>query len=217
MKPNPILPSAAKVIGIDFDNTIISYDDIMHSLALERKFINSSVPKNKKEVRDTIRKLPEGDLKWQQIQAEAYGRAISGAVIHAGVKEFLSACKKQKIPVYIVSHKTEYSNLYKNSGVNLREAALSWMQKHLFQDAQLGLTAKQVFFESTREEKIKRLHQLGCTHFIDDLMEIFSNQNFPQRVQKILYADHSEPRQEVKKNNVLALKDWREIHEHFFT
>ena len=57
------------IIGIDFDNTIISYDNIMHKIALERDLINADVIKSKKHIRDSIRMLPEGEIHWQRLQA----------------------------------------------------------------------------------------------------------------------------------------------------
>ena len=57
------------IIGIDFDNTIISYDALIHTIAVEQKLIKTDHVKHKKAIRDTIRKQPNGDIKWQEIQA----------------------------------------------------------------------------------------------------------------------------------------------------
>ena len=43
------------VLGLDFDNTIISYDALAHSLAVERGLIPPSFPKQKREVCDHFR------------------------------------------------------------------------------------------------------------------------------------------------------------------
>jgi len=51
------------IIGIDFDNTIASYDEPMHRLAVERGLISSGLPKNKKLIRDTIRALEDDESK----------------------------------------------------------------------------------------------------------------------------------------------------------
>jgi len=42
-------------IGIDFDNTIVSYDTLFHRVALERGLIPISVPANKISVREYLR------------------------------------------------------------------------------------------------------------------------------------------------------------------
>jgi hypothetical protein len=48
-------------IGIDFDNTLINYDDVFFAMAKRSGLIGSGVPSRKQDVRDAIRKLPDGD------------------------------------------------------------------------------------------------------------------------------------------------------------
>ena len=70
----------------------------------------------------------------------------------------------------------------------LREVALKWMEgKGFFDEKQFALARDRIFFESTRDKKIERIKSLSCTHFIDDLAEVFLHQNFPDQVEKILY------------------------------
>ena len=64
---------------------------------------------------------------------------------------------------------------------NLRTAALEWMQKN-----NLVISKDNIFFESTRQDKIKRIKELECTHFVDDLEETFEESSFPKKVKKIL-------------------------------
>ena len=47
-------------IGIDFDNTIVTYDNVFYEHAVKLGLIDKSVSKNKKQIRDEIRKLPNG-------------------------------------------------------------------------------------------------------------------------------------------------------------
>ncbi len=183
--------SSSLILGIDFDNTIINYDQLMYDLALQKSFISPDTPKIKKEIRDCIRKLANGDLKWQEIQAEAYGLGITKATFNPGVKELFIACHQLHIPCYIISHKTKYSNLVQ-SGQNFQEAALHWMhQHHFFDDKLMGLTTPQVYFEPTREQKIARIQHLNCTHFIDDLEETFQDVSFPNTIKKIQFDPHA--------------------------
>ena len=100
------------VIGIDFDNTIISYDHLIHKVAVEKNLIPSAFSKSKKEIRDHLRTIPGGEIEWQKIQALIYGPRITEANLMEGVNDFLKACKDNGIKVYIISHKTEHSNLY---------------------------------------------------------------------------------------------------------
>ena len=137
-------------------------------------------------MRDKIRLLEGGEIIWQKLQAHVYGRGLAQARLNKGAERFLKTCEERKINVYIVSHKTEYSD-FDADHINLRQAALDWMvANHFFTEDGLGLRRDQVYFETTRLEKIGRLRSLGCTHFIDDLEEVFTEEMFPKGDRKDL-------------------------------
>lgn len=199
------------IIGIDFDNTIASYDEPMHRSAVGRGLIAADLPQNKKRIRDAIRALDDGESKWRALQVYSYGPGMPEARAMDGVKDFIGACKERGIPVRIVSHKTEFAN-FGDSGVNLREAALRWLEAQGFVDsARNGVGRGQIFFEGTREEKIERIRALGVTHFIDDLEETFLEESFPAGVEQILFAPHGEHGEEGRWR---AFHDWPAIHQH---
>ena len=96
-----------------------------------------------------------------------------------GVMEFIEAARRRSIEMFVVSHKTRYSN-YDKLKVDLRAAALGWMEKNGFFDpGRLGFSREQIFFANTRGEKIARISALGCGLFIDDLEEVFVDPAFP--------------------------------------
>ncbi|MBC8279687.1 MAG: hypothetical protein H8E48_02770 [Chloroflexi bacterium] len=201
------------VIAVDFDNTIASYDDVLHGLALERQLIDCSVGKNKTAVRTSVRGLPDGEIQWQQLQAAAYGPEIARAKLIDGVQKFFSDCAKKEFRVYIVSHKTEYAAQDEHR-TNLRSAAMGWLvDHHFFGPEGLGLNQGDVFFEDTRLDKLNRVKSLGCTHFIDDLEETFLETGVNLELEKILYApvdtEHELP-------GVKKAKNWEEIAEYVF-
>jgi len=201
------------VIGVDFDNTIVSYDRLIFEEARRRGLIQAeNTGQSKKEIRDTIRKLPDGEDEWQRIQACIYGPLMSTADLISGVRDFFVFCKSKHIQTYIISHKTEYAN-FDETGVNLREAALAWMrQQDFFADHAFGLAEADVFFGATRQEKIEHIKRLGCLHFVDDLEEMFLESTFPQDVNKILYAPHG---QFSKMPDVKVLQSWEAIYQYF--
>ncbi|MCP4396592.1 MAG: hypothetical protein GY801_04700 [bacterium] len=136
--------------------------------------------------------MENGEDEWQKLQALVYGAEIQEAKLIRGVQEFFKLCHYHNINVYIVSHKTEFANR-KDIRTNLREAALSWMREKKFFDVDgLHLPLEKVYFEATRRGKIERVKQLGCTHFIDDLEEIFHEHSFPKDVIRILYDPYQE-------------------------
>ena len=53
-------------IGVDFDNTIVCYDEVFHRVALERKLISPSLRVNKGAVRDHLRTIGREDA-WTEM------------------------------------------------------------------------------------------------------------------------------------------------------
>ena len=43
------------IIGLDFDNTIVSYDELFHRVALEGGLVPGDLPVRKEAVRDYLR------------------------------------------------------------------------------------------------------------------------------------------------------------------
>ena len=179
-------------IGIDFDNTIVTYDHVFLTAARARGLVPSGFSGGKKAVRDRIRLLPDGELCWQKLQGYVYGAGIRAATMIDGVEGFLERCRAEGAEVMIVSHKTEYGH-FDPMRVNLRTAALEWMQAQgLFEGSRYGLSPDGVFFEGTRADKLARIASLSCTHFVDDLAEVMDDPQFPPGVARILFAQAEE-------------------------
>ncbi|MGB7541509.1 MAG: hypothetical protein WA373_14885 [Burkholderiales bacterium] len=180
---------ASLMIGVDFDNTIVSYDALMHAIATDWGLIGGEIRRSKRRIRDVVRSLPDGEVLWQRLQIAAYGIRMREAAPADGVREFFLLCRQRGVPVRIVSHKTTFPNLGE-SEVNLRSAAMAWLEQRGFLAADgFGVAREHVYFESSRAEKIARIGQLGITHFIDDLEETFNEPDFPPAVEKILYSN----------------------------
>lgn len=177
-------------IGIDFDNTIITYDDVFCAAAKTKGLIGADFAGSKQAVRDAIRLLPDGELAWQRLQGQVYGKGIGGAKMIAGVAAFLRRAGAEDCAIVVVSHKTEYGH-FDPDRVNLRTAALDWMAGQGLFDG--GLALANVYFESTRAEKLKRIAALSLSHFIDDLEEVLTDADFPPGVERILFAEETPP------------------------
>lgn len=175
-------------VGIDFDNTIVCYDDVFASVAKEKGVVPPDFSGNKQALRDTVRKLPDGEKKWMALQGKVYGEFISRARMFDGVKEFIAALSQQpNTQVFIVSHKTEFGH-FDEKKISLRDAARNWLTENkLLSHDQAMVPESHLFFETTRDEKIARINQIGCTHFIDDLEEVLYADNFPPEVKKYLF------------------------------
>ena len=228
MKEDACLPAGRHcILGVDFDNTLVDYDDVFWKATQRLGFVDSAVTPHKKNIRNAIRQLPDGEKKWQQVQAHVYGRAMGEARLIDGVQEFLQACRAARVPVYIVSHKTQFA-AQDTDRINLRQATLNWMRQNGFFDPQgLGFESDQIFFESSRQDKVARIKHLNCTHFIDDLEETFLEKSFPPTTAKILYSPYfgsvqcgelvEPPGNTFSSDDMTILQDWREIYDHFFT
>jgi len=207
--------SISMIIGVDFDNTIVSYDELIYGEAIERGLVDDEVLKSKKIIRDTIRELPEGEIEWQKIQAAIYGPQMERATLIEDVFDFFILCREKGVRTYIVSHKTQFAN-YDTTGTDLRKEALKWLDRAGFFDAGLtGLSARDVYFESTRVDKINRIMSLGCTHFIDDLEETFREPSFPPDIEKILFNSQVSD-DFMEKTSAKVFTEWNDIRGHLF-
>ena len=190
-------------LGFDFDNTLISYDQLFHRVALDKHLIPEATPPQKNAVRDYLREQGIED-EWTRMQGEVYGGRILEADPYLGMQATLLALMGKQIPMCIVSHKTRTP--YLGEPWDLHVAARSWLRKQGFFDAQgLGWSDEQVFFELTKEAKVARIQALGCTHYVDDLPEIL--EMLPGSVEKILFDPAQAHSMEPSWKRLSAWKD----------
>ena len=176
------------LIGIDFDNTIAGYDDVFALAGQVEGLLPAGFGGTKREIRDYIRTLENGESHWMALQGRVYGAHMAKAALIDGVEAFLTRCRDSHLAVCIVSHKTRYGH-FDPDKVDLREAALAWMEARAFFDtAGFALTRKSVHFAETQAEKVARIAALGCTHFIDDLKEVFLEEGFPNETNQYLLS-----------------------------
>jgi hypothetical protein len=207
----PQRPGAAAAgrlrLGIDFDNTLIAYDRVFLGAARARGLVPARFAGNKQAVRDAVRRLPDGETTWQRLQGHAYGRGIGEAALFPGVDRFLRRCRQAGHAVFIVSHKTEFAN-YDPARVNLRAAALGFMEaRGFFDPGKYAIPRENVFFEGTRADKLARIAALGCTHFVDDLVEVLTDRDFPSGIARVLF----DPAGGETPAGLRACASWREV------
>jgi hypothetical protein len=208
------------VIGVDFDNTIAGYDELLCRLAVERGLLRlePGAPRpGKKSVRDAVRRLPDGEVEWQKLQAVLYGPRMGEAVPFTGVEGFFRRCRARGARVFVISHKTEHAG-HDETRTSLPGAARAWLRWRGFLRADdMGLSEDRVFFEPTRAGKIERARACGCTHFVDDLEETFLEPAFPRGVARLLFNPHGEPvHRDLAGPDFRAFADWPSIEEYFF-
>lgn len=173
------------LVGIDFDNTIVCYDALFHRLALERGLIPVHLPATKSHVRDYLRQIGR-EPDWTELQGIAYGPRIVDAEPYPGVKDFLTRCVNRGVACAIISHKTRHP--YLGEKHDLHEAAHRWLQEHGFYEmSRTGLSPDQVHLALTKEDKLRRIGELACDLFIDDLPEFLSEPSFSKKPKRILF------------------------------
>ena len=193
-------------VGIDFDNTIVRYDRVFHAACVEQGLIPATVPVNKSRVRDYLRAIGKEDA-WTEMQGVVYGTRMNDAEVFEGALEFFGACRERGIETFIISHKTRYP--YLGERHDFHAAARAWLDASGFLDhATTGLTNDRVFFEPTKEAKLQRIAQTGCTHFIDDLPELLGAPGFPAGVVRILFDPANV---HAAESTFTRVNSWRDI------
>jgi len=167
-------------IGVDFDNTIICYDQAFAAQAQARQLLPQGLAPTKLAIRDHLRAVGRED-EWTLLQGEVYGPGILAAEPFAGVTAFFRACRERGVPVCVISHKTVRP--YLGPPHDLHAWARSWLEGRGFFNAigsgGAGLEPGQVQFLPTKAEKAARIRELEVTHFIDDLPEFLAELDWP--------------------------------------
>ena len=188
-------------IGVDFDNTLVSYDEIFHRVALEQGVIPTSTPRTKLAVRDHLRREGREPV-WTEMQGTVYGARMDDVEAYPGALDFLKWARESGIEVCIISHKTRHPFIGPKH--DLHAAARRWVERHV--------GSIETFFELTKEEKIARIAACRVGHYIDDLPEILLAAGFPGTVERILFdpdGHHS------ALNGLLQVRSWAEVQQHF--
>ncbi|NGX56912.1 MAG: hypothetical protein K1060chlam5_01165 [Candidatus Anoxychlamydiales bacterium] len=187
-------------VGIDFDNTIVCYDNVFHATALEKKLIPTTIQKSKEKVRDYLRSIGK-EKKWTQLQGYVYGARMDLAKPFNGIGEFFKKALKNNIEILIISHKTLFP--FMGPKYDLHKAAKNWLKNQNFYNDDIS-----AFFELTLKEKLNRISKENCDYFIDDLPELLTESSFASNVKKILFDP-----QNLHKNSSKYQKatSWQEI------
>ena len=171
-------------LGLDFDNTLISYDVLFKKVALEQGLIPQETKANKNAVRNYLRVVDRED-DWTKLQGEVYGGRILEATPYPGMKQALKSIASLNVPLTIVSHKTKTPFMGKQW--DLHAAARTWLNEHeMHTFPGPNISHEQTFFELTKQAKCDRILAVGCTHYVDDLPEIL--EMLPDTIIKILFS-----------------------------
>ena len=191
-------------LGLDFDNTLISYDVLFRKVALEQGLIPQETDSNKNAVRDYLRSVDSED-EWTKLQGEVYGGRILEAAPYPGMKQTLQSIASLNVPLTIVSHKTKTPFMGKQW--DLHAAARTWLNEHeMHMHPGPNILHENTFFELTKQAKCDRIVAVGCTHYIDDVPEIL--EMLPDTIIKIHFSPE---RHSTLNPNWLPMRSWDEL------
>ena len=171
-------------IGIDFDNTLVSYDALFHRVACEWGVVPDDLRPSKLAVRDWLRAAGQENC-WTEMQGYVYGVRMNEAAAYPGAIDFITGMLGLGHTVNIISHKTRYPFL--GPQYDLHSAARGWIAQNLNPSLDAAGFAIDVYFELTKSEKLSRIDRCGCEAFIDDLPEILLASEFPTAAQTLLF------------------------------
>lgn len=190
------------LLGLDFDNTLVQYDNVFYQLATEKNLIDQSIAPTKTAIRNYLRQKGL-DHQFTSLQAEAYGPRILEANPAPGMLDSLRSLSEQGIPMTLISHKTKTP--YAGPAYPLREHAKEWLEKYGFFEQPFCWDTERIYFAETKEEKIQKIIELKCKIYIDDLPEIIKL--LPSNIHGI----HYNPNNSEINTKALRMRHWNEL------
>ncbi|EKD71335.1 MAG: hypothetical protein ACD_46C00210G0004 [uncultured bacterium] len=195
-------------LGIDLDHTIINYNHAFLNTAKTLCLVPDTFDGNKNFLKRYIL-TQHGEKDWMRLQGHVYGKRIHEAQPMPYVIEFLQRCNQLSIPFVIISHKTQFGH-FDEEKTDLRQSARDWLAKQHFFDEHIIRSPKhQLFFATTREEKLRMITKQSCTLFIDDLLDLLLDPKFPNNVKRVWYAYGEEQTNQVP-NTMSILNNWQQ-------
>ena len=173
--------------GFDLDNTIIDY-----KISVEKYCLYAKLPKqeNIKSLRSFLRTIDPSDLKWQEAQSWIYTDGLEYAKLNEGIEDLCIYLQSKNISVSIVSHKTNKTQ-DRFGGRDLLNPIVNWIR--ISKIKEFFNVNENIYFLPTRDAKIQKIDQLHLNWFVDDLLEVLLDRNFPIYTTKYLLSDEEYP------------------------
>jgi hypothetical protein len=178
-------------IGLDFDNTIVCYDDAIKILAEEMLTLPRELPRTKLCLRNFLRDAGR-EPEWTEFQGALYGPGMQYAKPFDGAIDTMQALAQQGHQLTIVSHRSRRP--YAGPAYDLHSTAMGWVEVHLRSaglftcDGSDGLKDSGVNFLETVQAKVSRVAELTCKVFVDDLPDVLNDPGFPDCTIGVLFA-----------------------------
>ncbi len=190
------------LIGLDFDNTIVCYDNAIARLADEIFDLPPNLPRTKLALRDFLRQLKR-EPEWTAFQGALYGPGMAYAEPFEQALETMQALKDMGHSLCIVSHRSRRP--YAGPAYDLHASALRWLEQRLGSSnlIESGMT----YFHESRDQKVASVKALGCKAFLDDLPEVLEDRCFPSACKAILF----DPERTYAESKHQRVECWAEL------
>lgn len=190
------------LIGLDFDNTIVSYKEAIVVLAKEYFDFPNDLPLTKVSLRDFLRSKGQEDA-WIKFQGLLYGPGMKYAVPYKDCVSSINELKRLGHELVIISHRSKYP--YSGDMYDLHEFAKDWICENLLDQ----ITAKDLpfFFLEKKQQKLEKIGHLSCDFFLDDLPSILQDKDFPENTMGILFS----PDQKQSLDNFHSIHQWTDL------
>ena len=197
------------LIGLDFDNTIVCYDQAIALLAEELFELPAEVPHTKLGLRNFLRAAGR-EPEWTAFQGELYGPGMRFAEPFDGAIATMQQLLTEGHELVIISHRS--LRPYAGPPHDLHVAARSWVTDRLQGVGPFGAAGDEacVHFLETRDQKVEMITHLGCQAFLDDLPEVLTDSGFPPCAFGILFDPSGVALPEEGSNRISA---WPELVE----
>ena len=190
-----------RTIGLDFDNTIVSYEKVYCRLVEKHgaKIVPGQSSKNM--LRDHFHRKGEADV-FTRLQGEVFGPGLGGAEAYPGFSSCLEQLTADGWKVVVVSHRTKHP--LAGPAHDLHQAARQFLEV----SGWLGEKIREAYFEETKEAKLARIARCGCNFFVDDLPEILGHPAFSKDCQPVLFDPSGHPEKGILPKRV---RHWSEL------
>ena len=196
-------------IGLDFDNTIVCYDQAIALLAEELFELPPDVPLTKLGLRDYLRAASR-EPEWSAFQAELYGPGMRFAQPFEGAIATMQQLVAEGHELVIISHRSRRP--YAGPPHDLHAAARGWLADRLQGSGLFGGVGGEacVHFLETRVQKVEMITHLCCEAFLDDLPEVLSAPGFPVAALGILF-DPADVSCACEENGPIRISSWVQL------
>lgn len=196
-------------IGLDFDNTIVCYNEAIAVLAKELFELPPGIPRTKLSVRDFLRAAGR-EPEWTAFQGELYGPGMHLAEPFEGAIATMKKLVAGGHELVIISHRSRRP--YAGETHDLHLAARNWVADRLQSFGLFGSIGEKsaVHFLETRDQKVAMIGDLGCAAFLDDLPEVLAARCFPIDTYPILF-DPSRKAHFTEHGTNAIISDWCQL------